>query len=109
MSDAMTEKTGMNEWVVLIGDTRLALSTLHAEQIEEVRARAEWMLSATFGHDAIRQRMAPPWETQLLELTREHRLLHQLLVATKRNLDVLRRTRGDFRATVGEVNSRWER
>lgn len=109
MSDVMESKAGVNEWVVLIGDTRLALSKLYAEDIEELGARAECMLSATFAHDSIRQRIARPRDNQLLNLTREHRLLHELLVATESNIRVLRRTCGNCRATVGEAGSRWER
>jgi hypothetical protein len=109
MSDVMECKARVNEWVVLIGDTRLALSRLYAEDIEELRARAECMLSATFSHDSIRQNMALPRGSQLLDATREHRLLHELLAATKDNIRVLRRTPGNFRATVGEASSRWER
>ena len=109
MSDAVADKAGVNEWVVLIGDTRHALSRLYAEDIEELRARAECMLSATLGHDSIRQRMARPRDNQLLDLTREHHLLHELLVATESNISVLHRIRGNFRVSAGKVSSRWER
>ncbi len=109
MSDVIAEKSGTNEWGILIGQTRLALSTLRADDMEELGARAECMLSATFGHDAIRQRMPRPHENDLIEVTRERRLLEELLVATERNLNVLRRTGGDCRARVGEASSRWER
>lgn len=109
MSDAMAGKAGVNEWVVLIGDTRLALSKLYAKDIEELLARAECMLPATFSQDSIRHSMALPRGSRLLDATREHRLLHELLAATKENLRVLLQTHGNFRATVGEASSRWER
>lgn len=109
MSDAATKKSGA--WGVLLDETRLALSSLCAEDLDELAARAECMLSATVGEDPVRQRMSWPRGPELLELTRECGLLSALLVATDANLKVLRGIRGHESGPTRarETNSRWVR
>ncbi len=111
MSDDVIERAGRNGWGELLAQTRQALATLRAEDLEELAARADCMLSATVGHDWIRQRIPIPQEQELLDLTRQNRLLGDLLHATDRNLAVLRQQRGDKyeRSLAGKVNSRWAR
>jgi len=102
---------GTSEWSLLLQQTRQALSSLHAEDLAELAARAECMLAATVAVDSICQRM--PWlrEQELADLARQHRLLGDLLAATSSNLQVLQRMRvcHSGPACTGEVNSRWVR
>ena len=109
MSDAIATKSAANEWSRLLQETRLALTTLRAQDLDDLTARAESMSVATVGQDSIRQRIPNPGPRELLGVTREHRLLSDLLVATDRNLNVLRRLRGYSRTPAGEANSRWVR
>jgi hypothetical protein len=111
MSDAVAIKSAANGWSALLEETRLALSTLCTEDLEELAARADCMLSATLGDDPVRQRIPRPHGRELLELTKEYGLLSDLLVATDVNLKVLRRMRGhkSGHARVGEATSRWVR
>jgi hypothetical protein len=67
------------------------------------------MLSATVGNDWIRQHIPRPQAQELVDLTRQHRLLGDLLLATDRNLAVLRRLSGDGDERTGRMRSRWER
>lgn len=111
MKDALADKSSPNQWGELLNETRLSLATLRAEDLTELAARAECMLSATIGDDSIRQRLPWPHGQELLELSRECRLLSNLLAATTRNLEVLRRIpgRGLDCTRAGEANSRWVR
>ena len=109
MPDAIAARSGANEWGALIEETRLALSTLRAQDLDELTARAHCMLAATVGQDSIRQRMPWPRQRELLEMTRQRRLLSDLLIATGKNLDVLRRMRGHDCVRPGEANARWVR
>lgn len=111
MSNGETERAGAGDWSGLLAQTRQALATLRAEDLEELAARADCMLSATVGDDLIRQRIPRPQAQELLDLTRQNRLLGDLLLATDRNLAVLRRLRGDDcgRTGPGKVRSRWAR
>jgi hypothetical protein len=111
MSETMPQQSGKNEWSLLLAEARQALSTLRADELTELAARADCMLEATLGIDSIRQRMPTPQGQHLEELTREHRRLGDLLAATHRNLKVLRGVRTDGRgcARTGEEDSRWVR
>jgi hypothetical protein len=111
MADGANERAGRNGWSELLAQTRQALATLCAEDLEELAARADCMLSAAVGHDGIRQRIPRPQEQELVDLTRQNRLLGDLLHATDRNLAVLRQLRGDEygRTHTRKVNSRWAR
>ena len=111
MSDAMANISGDNRWGELLQQTRCALTSLRVEDLEELAGRAECMLAATVGHEPIRQRMPRPQAQQLAGVAREHRLLHELLIATGCNISVLRRISGDDRTTMraGEVKPRWVR
>jgi hypothetical protein len=110
MSDGVRETAGAGDWKGLLKQTRQALATLRAKDLEELAARADCMLSATIGDDWIRQRIPRPQAQELVDLTRQHRLLGDLLLATDRNLAVLRRLRRDAdERTAGRMRSRWER
>jgi hypothetical protein len=111
MSDGVSERAEAGDWSGLLAQTRQALATLRAEDLEELAARADCMLSATVGDDWIRQRIAKPQAQELLDLRRQNRLLGDLLVATDRNLAVLRRLRGsDCEGTgAGKAELRWVR
>jgi len=109
MLDALDKNPGANQWSLLLDEARSALSTLRVEDLDELAARAECMLSATLDHDSIRQRLPRLVERELLDVSRRHRLLADLLVATKGNLEVVHRLRGYDRAGAGRANSRWVR
>jgi hypothetical protein len=98
----------MNVWSGLIEQTRGALATLDVQDLEELAARAELMLDeaaslGAWGHGS--------GETERAGIVREHRLLGDLLAATGRNLEVLRRLGRDRRMLPAcrEVNRRWVR
>ena len=78
----------------LLAETRAALASLRADQLEELAARADAILSA--GSPSVPNPAA----------LREHRLLGDLLEATGENLRVLRRLRN---LASAEGSSRWER
>jgi hypothetical protein len=109
MSDGGRETIGAGDWNGLLEQTRHALATLRAGELEELAARADCMLSATVGADWIRQRIPRPQAQELAALTRQRRLLGDLLLATDRNLAVLRRLRGGADEGAGRMRSRWER
>jgi hypothetical protein len=80
-------------WSELLRRSRLALALLDAETLERLATRADALLAmnssnglATAGTAQIQQDYAP-------SLTREHSLLRALLVESKCNLRVLRRSR----------------
>jgi hypothetical protein len=110
MSDVIA-RSGTNEWSMLLAETRHALETLSAEDLEELAARAECMLAATLGLDTVRQYLPRPQGTDLIAMTQQQRLLGDLLRATDQNLAVLHRlhNRAGDRHRAGEVNSRWVR
>lgn len=102
MSDGVVERAETDGWNDLLAQTRQALASLRAGELEELAARAETM----FGVFEL-----VPDEEGRTELVREHRLLEDLLLATDRDLAVLRRLRGDAgdRAGAWKVNPRWAR
>jgi hypothetical protein len=107
----MAAGSATNEWRGLLEETRSALSNLCVEDLQRLAARAECMLAATLGPDSVRQKLPRPQAREMLEISRQHSLLRDLLSATDKNLAVLRRLRGragDL-SCVGEVNSRWVR
>jgi hypothetical protein len=111
MPDGVSERGEGGDWGGLLVQTRQALATLRAADLEELAARADCMLRATVGQEGIRQRIPRPQAQELHNLTRQHRLLGDLLLATDRNLAVLRRLCGDKgdRTRAGKVNPRWVR
>jgi hypothetical protein len=109
MSEAFAELAARDEWAGLLEQTRQALSTLRAADLEELAIRAEKMLDTS-----TRISSRPPGDPQpsdLRNLSAEHRLLGSLLQATRRNLDVFQRSRGNAHSQdrAGEVNLRWVR
>jgi hypothetical protein len=100
-----------DEWQELLLEAQRALSSLRYEQLEELAGRAECMLAATFGSEAVRQSIPVPGSSELRQIGQQQRLLGDLLLATKDNLAVLRRSRRDGlgMACEGEVDARWAR
>lgn len=109
MVNSVTDTVDADGWGELLADARQALATLRAEELEDLAARADCMRRATTGEDWIRQRIPRPQAGEAVKLLREQRLLGDLLAATKQNLEVLRRLRGDMRGCAGEGSSRWAR
>jgi hypothetical protein len=111
MRDSVANTPALDPWTELLRQARHALSSLGAEDLEDLAGRAECMLEATVGDGAVRQRMAGPRKEAMAGLAQERRLLRGLLVETDRNLKVLQRIRQDGHtgARSGEVNSRWVR
>lgn len=96
MSEGKDEIAGTMEWGRLIEEARMALSTLRAGDLEELAGRAERM----FG-ESVRgtQRRGKPklFGANLSCVTAQHRLLGNLLIATQKNLEVLRRMHTEAR------------
>lgn len=87
MSDAANVMTGPSEWSVLLRQTRFALSTLRADELEDLAVRAERMLKLP-SECSNRHEIGDS-----ANASHEHRLLGDLLAATDSNLQVLRRLR----------------
>ena len=98
------EMAGTDAWAGLLTETRQALATLRAQDLELLAARAERMLTAA---GAGQRPTGRPEDrpANMIQVAAEHRLLGDLLLATGRNLEVLRRLRDRMQA--GEGNSRW--
>jgi len=103
---AMARRPGANEWNALLEETRQALATLRAEDLEELAERAQCMLAATVGSDAVRQRLPRPQGAELRALANQNNQLADQLRAIDRNLAVLRRlrNRAGGRLPAKEVN-----
>lgn len=97
----MADKGEASDWVGLLAETRLALSTLCLEDLEKLAARAEEMFGGTALH-ATGSLNRPAQHG----LSQEHRLLGKLLSATGSNLAVMRRIRS---RAAGEEGLRWVR
>ena len=106
----MSSKVEMAEtgsWSGLIEETRHALATLRADDLEALAARAQAMSEAAGGRGPVLHGV------ERAKAARQHRLLGDLLQATEGNLEVLRRLcgvasdrmRGRMRA--GGVEQRW--
>lgn len=111
MSNEMTARNEVNGWSDLIATTRDALATLRAEDLEQLASRATILLDGALGYELMRRGTLSFSETELIEVTTEHRLLGALLAATDRNIQVLRRLRCSAGCDSSglEVNSRWVR
>ena len=108
----MAETAGTKDWSALLAETRQALANLRAEDLEELAARAQSMFDAAAASEPAQRRGTPGLAADTrAQLVQEHRLLGDLLAATDRNLEVLRRLRGRLRdpAHAGEVHSQWVR
>ena len=108
MSECMAETVGTDTWSGLLEETRQALSMLRVEDLEELSTRAERMFDAAAGLESRRQRRVLRG-AERAKVAREHRLLGDLLRATDKNLQVLRRLEGRLhgRTRAGEGNERW--
>jgi hypothetical protein len=109
MSEYRTETAGKDSWSGLLEETRQALATLRAEDLEELAARAERMYDAAGGLAPRRRQRPRIGGDERAKVAREHRLLGDLLLATDKNLQVLRRLDGrlDERVCAGGGNERW--
>jgi hypothetical protein len=105
----MAETVGTDTWSGLLEETRQALSTLRVEDLEEMSTRAERMFDAAAGLESRRQQGTALRGAERAKVAREHRLLGDLLRATDKNLQVLRRLEGRLhgRVRAGEGNERW--
>jgi hypothetical protein len=109
--DGGTGRVGKGDWSALLARTRQALANFRAEELEQLAARAEGMLAA---ERAVKlQGRGRPAErgTKRAGLAQEHHLLGELLLATDRNIEVVRRLLVRFagRDCGGEGRSRWAR
>jgi hypothetical protein len=109
----MNERAAPGEWIGLAEQTRQALANLRADELEQLAARAQRMLDAS-GRDEARgrgesdRRGAAAGGTARVGMLRQHRLLRDLLLATEKNMDVLRRVRSGG-ARARETSSPWAR
>jgi hypothetical protein len=101
MSDGATGRSEMDQWCGLIEETRRALATLRADDLERLAARAERIAE-------VNGRLGRP---ERLLVARQSRLLHEQLLATCRNINILvMRNRGRHgRGDGTEGNLPWER
>ena len=106
MANGMAERAGTDEWSQLLAETRDALTTLRTKDLEALATHAQRMLDETFGVDLARASEPATQRAELGNMTREHRLLGDLLLATDQNLQVLRRLRN---RAANEVTSPWVR
>ena len=93
----------------LLEETRQALSALRAEDLEKLAARAEAAFDANPHIEPPKQGGPDLYGADVAKLTRERRLLGDLMLATDRNLAVLQRLRhsaGDWPQAEG-VDPRW--
>jgi hypothetical protein len=116
MLEGVAEMARTDAWSGLLEETRRALSTLRAEDLEELARRAQTMFQEAEGQQSRQQGppLTPPGISprglsadEWTKLSAEHRLLGDLLQATEKNLRVLRRLRD--RARSGEGNTPWVR
>jgi hypothetical protein len=126
MLEGVAEMARTDAWSGLLEETRRALSTLRAEDLEELARRAQTMFQQAEEKQARQQGpplsspgISPPGNStsgvsprgispdEWAKLSAEHRLLGDLLQATEKNLRVLRRLRD--RSRSGEGNTPWVR
>jgi hypothetical protein len=87
----MDQHYGAREWSALLEQTRQALSMLRAGDLEELAARAETMFAAPSALESPKPQDLAPCPTDRAKLTRERRLLGDLILATDLNRKILRR------------------
>jgi hypothetical protein len=109
MSEYMAETAGTDSWSGLLEETRQALATLRAEDLAELAARAVRMYDGAAGSEPRRRQRPGIRGAERAKVAREHRLLGDLLLATDKNLQVLRRLDGRLheRVRAGGGNERW--
>jgi hypothetical protein len=89
------------DWVALMQETREALAHLRTDELEALALRAHEALDATANNI--------PRGDDLRELAAKHRVLGDVLQATERNLNVLRRLRGQEGFHQSGGSARWVR
>jgi hypothetical protein len=94
MTEDSAKTAVMNSWSILIEQTRHALATLRAEDLEELSERAEGMSDVNAGAGSHLRHQEGIHPVELADVMREHRLLGDLLVVTDRNFKFLRRLQG---------------
>lgn len=111
MSDGVVEMDGTDSWSGLLEETRQALSMLRVEDLGELSTRAQKMFDAAAVIGTRGQRGSGLGGAGMEKMKQEHRLLGDLLLATDKNLQVLRRLqcRLHSRVDAGEGNVRWVR
>jgi hypothetical protein len=116
MLEGVAEMARTDAWSGLLEETRRALSTLRAEDLEELARRAQTMFQQAETQQTCQpgSPLSPPGNSpkgisaaEWAKLSVEHRLLGDLLQATEKNLKVLRRLRD--RSRSGEGNTPWVR
>ena len=107
----MSEMAKSDSWSGLVEETRKALATLRAEDLDELAQRAQTMFNQAeapaTSHSGLLQTRPQISDEDRVRLNAEHRLLGDLLQATEKNLKVLRRLHD--RAISGEVDTQWAR
>jgi len=107
--EGVSEMARSDSWSGLVEETRQALATLRAEDLEELASRAQAMFNEIQGQETLRIGQ-PPQKPLSVEgrarLAGERRLLGDLLQATEKNLKVLQRLRDRKRSVEG--SNPWE-
>jgi hypothetical protein len=109
MTEDSAKTAAMNSWSGLLEETRTALATLRAADLEELSVRADRMSDVNAGAELLHRHTAGIQPVELPNVMSEHRLLGDLLIATDRNYQFLRRlqNRGDDRVHAGDKDIRW--
>jgi hypothetical protein len=105
----MEDNSGAREWCGLLQETRRALSTLRAEDLEELAARAERIFEMNPCLEPTKRAGSEVLRSDMASLTRERHLLGDLMLATHRNRRVLQRLHRGASGHPGTegVEQRW--
>jgi hypothetical protein len=103
--------TRTDSWAGLIEETRQALSNLRADDLEDLVVRAQEMFGASVVLKSQQKHEPELCSAELVKVVEEHRLLGDLLIATDKNLAVVRRLQGRSRdrTYADEGHPRWVR
>jgi hypothetical protein len=109
MSEGIAGKAEAYRWETLLEQARAALSSLRADELDQLALRAESMAVRTRASGPELQPDQQLYRADAANLAEAHRMLGDLLLATSKNLEVLRRLRRrrSHACDPREVNSRW--
>lgn len=93
----------------LLEQSRMALTTLQAERLEELTKRAEHLLADAIVSNPVQSPVAGMQLYFAPELVRQRSLLGDLLHASSRNLQVLRTAHGDTKNCKRATRQLWVR
>ena len=109
MTEDLSKPVVTDVWSRLLEETRLALATLRAEDLEELSSLAENLAGRYAGAGLHSGQISGISSGDMLDMIKAHRLLGDLLVVTDRNYQFLRRLQGhtNNRVVTGKREMRW--